>query len=129
MELNQKQREELWGDGVPYSEMRLTIETRILDDHVSRVFAVVEASINPTTYRLVKKNRNEFKDDKMIQQLLNHCDYRGRKHGYVTCSFRAQLTDDDVMDQAQVHVEYTKKTLIKMHKYVMQVLSNLDSIP
>jgi hypothetical protein len=128
MELSQKQREELWGDRGPYSEIRMCIETRILDDSVSRIFAVVEANINPTTYRIIKKNRDEFKDDEMIQQLLDHTDYRGRKHGYVICAFRRQLTDDDVMRQAQAHVEYTKKTLIKMHKYVMRILKNLDSI-
>jgi hypothetical protein len=49
MELSQKQREELWGDGGPYSEIRMCVETRILDDSVSRIFVVVEANINPTT--------------------------------------------------------------------------------
>ena len=126
MELNQKQKEKLWGETGPYSEIRLSIETRILDDNVSRIFAVVEASINPTTYKIIKKNWDEFKDGEMIQQLLDHTDYRGRKHGYVTCAFRHQLINDDVMGQAQIHAEYTKKTLIKMHKYVMKVLNNLD---
>lgn len=126
MELNEKQREELWGETGPYSEIRLSIETRILDDSVSRVFAVVEASINPTTFKMIKKNRDEFKDDKMIQQLLEYSDYRGRKHGYVICVFRQQLTGDDITEQAQIHVEYTKQALIKMHKYVMKVLDNLD---
>ena len=110
MELSQKQREELWGDGGPYSEIRMCVETRILDDSVSRIFVVVEANINPTTYKIIKKNRDEFQDDEIIQQLLDHADYRGRKQGYVTCAFKRQLTDDDVMTQAQAHVEYTKQT-------------------
>jgi len=125
MNLTQKQRNELWGENGPYSEIKLSIETRILDDTVSRIFAVVETNINPFTYRMIKKNRKEFKDDEIIQQLLDHVDYRGQEHGYVTCAFRAQLIDgdQDIMDKAQECVEYTKETLIKMHKYVMKMIN------
>ena len=42
MKLSQKQRDQLWGEEGPYSEARLIIEHRGLDDTVSRVFVVVE---------------------------------------------------------------------------------------
>ena len=128
MKITKKQRDELWGVDGPYSEIRLSVETRILDDDVSRIFAVVEASINPFTYKMIKKNREKFKDDKMIQQLLDCADYRGQKHGYVICSFSSQLVGEDVISQAQAHVEYTKKTLIKMHKYVMGILDGANFV-
>ncbi|MBU0578536.1 hypothetical protein KKE34_01495 [Patescibacteria group bacterium] len=38
LKLTQKQRDQLWGLDGPYSEAKLIIETRILDDTVSRVF-------------------------------------------------------------------------------------------
>ncbi len=63
MHITKKQREELWGEGGPYSQANLIIEARILDDHVSRMFLVVEADINPFTYRMIKKHRVTFKDD------------------------------------------------------------------
>ncbi|MFH1412865.1 MAG: hypothetical protein ABIG10_02445 [bacterium] len=130
MEITQKQRDGLWGGTGPYSEIRLCIETRILDDKVSRIFAIVEASINPFTYRLIKKNRKKFKDDEAIQQLLDRADYRGQKYGYVTYTFSSQLVDGDknVMKQAQAHVKYTKKTLIKMHKYVIEILDDANFV-
>lgn len=58
----------------------------------------------------------------MIQQLLDHVDYRGLKHGYVTCAFCKELVngDHDIINTAQKCVEYTKLTLIKMHKFVIQ---------
>ncbi len=127
MNLSEKQRDELWGVEGPYSETRLTIETRILDDSVSRIFVVVEASINPFTYRIIKRNRKKFSDDEMIQQLLDNSSYRGMKYGYVTCSFIEQLIpeEDDkiIMKRAQESLEYTKKTIIKMHEYVIKKIS------
>ena len=70
MKITKKQRDKLWGETGPYSQANLTIQTRILDDKISRVFLVIEADINPLTYEIVKQNRSKFKDDIMIQQLL-----------------------------------------------------------
>lgn len=47
MKLTKKDTDKLWGEEGPYSEARLIVETRILDDRVSRIFLVVEVSINP----------------------------------------------------------------------------------
>ncbi len=126
MNLTDKERDKLWGDDGPYSQANIIIQERILDDSVSRVFLEVEADINPLTYEIIKKNRDEFSDDPMIQQLLDHADYRGQKFGYVTCAFHREYIDESVMDDARKALEYTRKTIIKMHKYVMKVLGNLD---
>ncbi|HZE87494.1 MAG TPA: hypothetical protein VE090_04810 [Methylomirabilota bacterium] len=119
MKLTQKQREKLWGEDGPYSEAWLIFETRILDDSVSRVFINVEVHLNPFTYETIKKNRKLFADDPLIQQVLDHSDYRGQPHGYVTCAFLTEYTDDSVMEEAKSHLEYAKSTIIKMHKFVL----------
>lgn len=119
MKLTQKQRDKLWGGDGPYSEAWLIIESRILDDYVSRVFIMVEVHINPFTYELIKLHRNLFADDIIIQQLLDHSEFRGQPHGYITCAFQNEYTDEDVMKDAQEHLRYAKATIIKMHKFVL----------
>ena len=124
MEISERQKDELWGESGPYSQANLTIETRILDDRVSRVFLVVEVEINPLTYKVVKKHRGEFEDDMMIQQLLDHSEYRGQEFRYVSCSFQAEYRDENVMEEAKKSLEYSKKTIIKMHKFIIDWLNN-----
>jgi len=122
MKLSQKQRDELWGEDGPYSEAHLILETRILDDSVSRIFLSVEVNINPFTYKFIKQYREKFADDPMIQQLLDHSEYRGQSFGYVTSAFHHEYTDDDVMSEAKEHLEYAKSTIIKMHKFVLNAI-------
>src|SRR5258708_7863567 len=69
LKLTLKQRDQLWGENGPYSEACLILETRILDDFVSRIFINVEIHINPFTYKIIKKHRKVFIDDPLIQQL------------------------------------------------------------
>lgn len=124
MEISKRQKDELWGESGPYSQANLIIQTRILDDKVSRVFLVVEVDINPLTYKVIKKHRNEFKNDMMIQQLLDHSEYRGQEFGYVSCAFEIEYIDDETMEEAKKHLEYSKNTIIKMHKFIMDWLNN-----
>lgn len=128
MKLTDKERDQLWGEDGPYSEVDLVVEERILDDSVSRVFVEVNVHINPLTFRLIKQYRREFKDDEKIQQLLDHADWRGQKFGYVSCAFRREYTDEKVMAEAKMHLKYTRETVIKTHKYVMKIISNLENI-
>ena len=125
IELSSKEKVELWGETGPYSEARIVINHRILDESVSRVFIEVEVAINPFTYKIIKKNRKEFKNDPMMQQLLDHAEFQGQAHGYVSCAFRSQYTNESVMSEAEKHLEYAKRTIIKMHKYILNYL-NLD---
>lgn len=122
MKLTQKLRDELWGENRPYSQASIIIQTRILDDRVSRVFVEVEADVNPLTYKIISQNRDQFKDDEKIQQLIDHADYRGQKFGYVICSFSREYTDESVMREAELALAYTKETIIKMHKFVVDLL-------
>jgi len=122
MKLARKQKDALWGETGPYSQANLTIETRILDDKVSRVFLIVGVDINPLTYELVKKHRAQFADDPKILQLLDHAEYRGQEFGYMTSAFEAEYRDESVMREAQEQLKYTIETLIKMHDFVMYLI-------
>ena len=122
MKLTKKQRDQLWGDSGPYSEAQIIIESRILDDMVSRIFVYVEVHINPFTFEYIKKHRNHFADDMRIQQLLDHSEFRGQPHGYISLAFSKQYTDEQVMGQAQVQLEEAKQTIIKMHRFVMEAI-------
>lgn len=122
MELTQKQRDKLWGEVGPYSQANLTLETRILDDKVSRVFIEVEVNINPLTYEIIKQNIKQFKNDPMITQLIAHAENRGQEFGYVSCAFSREYKEESVMEEAKKCLEYSKKTIIKMHQFVMDLL-------
>lgn len=122
MNLSQKQIDKLWGETGPYSQANLIIQTRILDDSVSRVFLVVEADINPLTYELINEHRFQFADDLKILRLLDHAEYRGQDFGYVVSAFEAEYKNESVMREAQERLKYTVETLIKMHKFVMNLI-------
>lgn len=119
MKLTSQQRDKLWGDTGPYSQANLIMETRILDDRVSRVFLVVEVEINPFTYEFVQKHRAKFVDDVKITQLLVQAVYRGPSFGYTASAFEAEYVDESVMHEAQEHLKYAVETLIIMHKFVL----------
>lgn len=122
MKLTKEIKDKLWGETGPYSQSKLILETRILDDRVSRVFAVVECEINPLTYEIIKQNKDHFKKDKKITDLIDHSEFRGQSFGYVSMAFEHELTGPDVWEKAHKHLEYTKETIIKMHKFVMNLL-------
>lgn len=122
MKLTQKQRDQLWGESGPYSEVKLSIETRILDDHVSRIFILVEVAINPLTYEIISKNIKQFENDSMIKQLIEYSENRGQSFGFVSMAFIEEYRDESVMQKAQKAVEYSNATIIKMHKFVMDLL-------
>ena len=122
MKLTAEQIDKLWGETGPYSQANLIIQTRILDDRISRTFLVIEADINPLTYELVRKNREQFVDDPKILQLLDHAEYRGKEFGYVTSAFEAEYKSEIVMREAQERLKYTVETLIKIHKFVMYLI-------
>ncbi len=123
--LTKKQIDLLWGNGPgptgPYSEANLSQEVRILDDSVSREFITVEVHINPTTFELVKKHRNdkEFKDDIAIQQLLDYSEFRGEKFGYVSMAFTQEYLDENVLRTGRLALRRVQDTIIKIHKFFM----------
>lgn len=121
MKLTAKQIREIWGDDGPYSEVSIKIQTRILDDSVSRIFIEVDANINPLTFKVVKKMRILFKDDIIIQHLLDNARFVGQSYGYTVCAYTKEYEGVDDLKKAQLPLEYTRDAIIKMHKYVMEL--------
>jgi len=122
MKLSKQQIFDLWGETGPYSEACIKIQTRILDDNVSRIMIEVEANINPLTFKIIKGTRKAFSDDEPIQLLLDHARYMGKNLGYVVFVFSREYTDESVMKEAEIHLKYVEETIIKMHKYTMDLL-------
>lgn len=123
MKLSAKQQFELWNDEGPYSEAYIKIQTRILDDSVSRIMLEVEANINPLTFKIIKAARKAFPDDEMLTQLLDHTKYMGKNLGYVVCAFSAEYIDESVMKEAKKRLKYLEGTIIRMHEYTMDLLN------
>lgn len=122
MKLTKSKIDKLWGETGPYSEVSLQVQTRILDDSVSRVFLCVRANINPLTFELVKDNIEHFSDDPMILDLVNHGEYWGMHDGYVTDVLLGEFSGQEKMKEAEVVANDVKKTIIKMHKFVLDIL-------
>lgn len=129
MKLTEKQRDELWGETGPYSQVNLKIENRFLDDSLSRVFVIVETEINPLTFRLIKKNRNKFKENKMIQGILDNSEYQGMGYGYISYAYQAELmqegdmhVNDKPLEIAHQVLAVAQQSVIKMHKFVMDLI-------
>lgn len=113
----------LWGGDSPYSEAKLVLNTRILDDAISRVMVEVVGHINPTTFRLAKRHRKEFIHDMHIQRMLDTADYWGKKDGYVVTMGEEEYSDDPlVMKRAEEKLCVLKEALIRMHEFAMEHL-------
>ena len=127
MKLTKKQIDGFWGETGPYSEVNLIKQVRILDDRISRVFLVVEVNINPTTFEMVLKNRDnaEFRNDVMIQQLLDTAEYRDPDFGYVSRAFEAKYINEEILLKAGNHRKYCEETIIKMHKFIMNEINKV----
>jgi hypothetical protein len=88
-------------------------------------FLRVEVNINPFTFKVIKKNKKEFIDDKMVQELLNNAKYLDFKNGYLFTVFQGKfLVDDDseVIKEAKKIIEEVKQAVIRMHKYVIKII-------
>ena len=122
MKLKKDQIAKLWGETGPYSETNLIIQTRILDDQISRIFVEVRVHINPLTFEIIKQSLDYFKDDKKVQDLINNATFWGFKNGYVATSFLGEYVDESAMKQAKKYLKYSEETIIKMHKFIMDFL-------
>ena len=124
MNLTNKQKEELWGDGGPYSEARMIIENRILDDSITRICIAVEANINPTSYKIIKDNLEDFADDSIIKDLIDSAFYQSKEEGYLLTAFSikffARDKNNDIIKEAEKKLEETNQAIIEMHKYVIE---------
>ena len=123
MTISDKDRHMLWGEEGPYSEAKMVFNTRILDDHITRVTVEVEGNINPTTFRIIKKNKHHFANDPVITQLLDTARYTGKSSGYLVSAGVDEWSDDEsMMAKARERLGYLKDAIIRMHVFVMEYL-------
>ena len=129
MNLSQEQIEKLWGDGGPYSQVNLVFENRILDESEARRYYYIHVEINPLTFEIVEKNLDDFQNDKEVMGIYETHEEREDGNGYNAYPFRVQVVDEeDDKKEAQKALVEIKKAVIRMHKYAMKVLSNLDKV-
>jgi hypothetical protein len=119
MSLTQKQLEELWGDGGPYSQVNLIRQDRILDKDPARTFFFIEAEINPMTYKEVVQNKKDFTDDHHVLWLLDSAEYIDSEQGYVSYPFSKQIIEDKDEQEAEEELEYYKQAILRMHEYII----------
>ncbi len=122
MKLTKSKIDKLWGENGPYSEVSLQIQTRILDDSVSRVFLCVRANINPLTFELVRENIDQFSNDALILDLINHAEYWGMHDGYVADVLIGEFSSKEAMKEAEIVRDDIEVTIIKMHNFVLEIL-------
>lgn len=122
MKLTKSKIDKLWGETGPYSEVNLQIQTRILDDAVSRIFLCVRVSINPFTFELVRDNVEEFSGDPMILDFINHAEYWGLHDGYIADVLIGEFRSKDTMKEAEIVRDDVTRAVIKMHRGVLEIL-------
>jgi len=120
MLLTKKQQDRIWGESGPYSEVKLSFCSRILDDSISRVFVDVEVAINPLTFEMIEKHREEFEEDEEITQLLDHSEYQGDAFGYVSLAFSAEHRGKKTIELANERLRQSEEMIIRMHKWIMR---------
>jgi len=121
MNLSRQQRDKMWGEDCPYSQVQETIETRILANKVSRRFLVVSLNINPLTFETVRDHAEDFAFDSEISGILEHAEYRGLGDGYEVCSFSAELLDENIQ-MAHQRAWAGQAAIIRMHEFVVKKL-------
>ena len=117
--LTEKEWFELYWDGWPYSETYLTFEQRFLDDKPAREFIVVSAIINPTTFKLCKKNKNVFKDDNLVNFILENAWYERSIKYYKIVTFKQQSSIPSSLEAAKITKKELEKAILRMHKFIM----------
>jgi len=119
MKLSKEDRNKLWGDSGPYSQVRLIIENRILDNERSRQFLIVSVNINPFTFEYIRDHINDFKQDVEVLGILEHGKYRDLSEGYECYSFMSEFHDRGLLTVAEKRVSDTEAAVIRMHEYIM----------
>ncbi|MCX6738897.1 MAG: hypothetical protein NT098_02460 [Candidatus Parcubacteria bacterium] len=125
IKLTKKEKDLLWGEKGPYSEAKIILNMRIMDDSVSRMMVEVEGHINPTTFRIVEANQKDFAKDQDVLDLLKMALYDSEQDGYLVAIGEPEELvgmDGKVFLLAAKKQDYLKKTILKMHRYVMEQL-------
>ena len=123
MQLTQDQRDRLWGQDGPKSVARLTFITHIGNHQVSKIIIMVDIEINPLTFEIISKNRKHFANDCVILDIINQAtpECGGFSYGWMPCRIEYKEADD--LNYAQETLAICQEAVIRMHKFVMELLA------
>lgn len=125
MKLSDKQIAELWGEDGPYSEVHITRESRVLDDEISREFYSVVLKINPTTVKVLKKEKLRS-DKKYIKNLLSLAEYKSWEEGYIVVLYNRQNIDESVEIEAYKVYREAQTLVCELHSIMMETIGLKD---
>ncbi|MCC5816368.1 MAG: hypothetical protein JJT78_16580 [Leptospira sp.] len=108
----------LWGDDLPYSQVYITKEIRILEYEVTRTFYFVHTDINPATYETLKANKRKIKN-KEILTCLSEAEPLEGGNGF---KWLVLGSDEVTYEEAEEYASKLTDTIIEMHKLVMELL-------
>lgn len=120
--LTAEQRDDFWGNGGPYSEVYFSIKTRILDNAVSRYKILIHVKINPLTFEICDQNKDKFKKDKLILDILRNSFDRDETDGYQYYMLSEDLVEDKQLINAKKLQRKLEKAILKMHIFAMDLL-------
>lgn len=108
----------LWGEDLPYSQVYITKEIRILEYEVTRTFYFVHADINPATYEILKANKSKI-NNKDILTCLSEAEPAESGEGY---TWQVLGTELITYQEAEKVANNVTEVVIEMHKLVMKFL-------
>lgn len=108
----------LWGEELPYSQVYITKEIRILEYQISRTFFYVTADINPATIEILNKHKSKIKN-KEILTCLSEAEPLEGGNGY---KWLALGSEDVTYEEAEEFASKLTDAIIEMHKLVMEFL-------
>jgi hypothetical protein len=109
----------LWGEGGPYSQVKVEREIRILDRNISREMYYVYANINPATINVLLRLRDKISNPGVLK-ILDEAKYRGHHDGYV---FWPTDRLENNLEEANKLGYETAKQIEQMHALVIEWLS------
>lgn len=116
-ELTSKEYHDLWWEDWPYSEVELIEQQRILDDKYARRYLQIKFFINPTTYRICKKNIENIKNDYILS--IFDCAKLKPWYWYQWIIHSTQYTDEDSRKKVLEIKKNVENAIFEMHKFVM----------
>ena len=121
--LCQQEQAGLWGEDVPYSQVHIEKEIRILGNQVSRTFVEICSYLNPTTRNLLMERLTDIPSE--WRALLERAEDMGFEHGYRLFFGRYQLLDGDEKETREREKEATD-LICAMHSFAMDMLNKRD---
>jgi len=115
----------LWGEGRPYSQVKVEREIRILEQNILREMFYVYANINPTTIHILQRFKNRITNPQILK-IVEEAKYRGQYDGYV---FWPTDRLENNLEEANKLGAETAKVIEQMHSLVMEWLSLNEGKP